>query len=205
MARPSSARAPEVKIWETGTLEEHVSLIQQQMHKGVQDSELRQLTLKVLGARPDDWAEDPRTGETYPIAVAYGQQFILPKVPACAMKDDRCESQAIWDFTVLNVRYVLDPAGYDLFATPKYTLLAGGGDCDDMVILMGAMHRLAGFDHVAARIVSTNGRYWEHVYLLVGYPKTGQPRTWVALDPTVKGAVPGWQYDRIKTHQDFLL
>jgi hypothetical protein len=40
---------------------------------------------------------------------------------------------------------------------------------------------------------------------MVGFPKTGQVRKWVPLDPTVEGAVPGWQYNKIKAYQDFPL
>ena len=196
--------APEVEYWETGNLAEHVALIKKQMHKSLRDPELRQLALKIVGNRPDDYVLDRATGHEVPVAVAWGQAFRLPQVAACGMKNEACESQALWDFTVLNVRYCLDPDGYDLFATAKYTLLAGGGDCDDMVILLGALHRLVGFSGLAARVVSTNGRYWEHVYLMAGFPKNN-PRQWVPLDPTVKGAVPGWQYKHSKAVEDFAL
>lgn len=196
--------SPEIAFWESGNLEEHVALIQRQFKKSLRDPELRQLALKVIGHKPDDYVLDRRTGRQVPVAVAWGEAFQLPQIAACGMKDAKCESQAIWDFCVMNVRYVLDPDGYDMFSTAKYTLLASGGDCDDFVILLGAMHRLVGFQSVVARVVSANGRFWEHVYLLVGFPKS-QPRQWVALDPTVKGAVPGWQFKGITHYQDFPL
>ncbi len=198
------AAAPDVEYWETGNLAEHVSLIKKQLDKSVRDSELRQLAVKIVSHKPDDYMIDHRTGQRVPVAIAWGQAFRLPHLQACAMKDAACESQAIWDFYVLNVRYVLDPEGYDLFATAKYTLLANGGDCDDAVITMGALHRLVGFRGLRARVVSTNGKFWEHVYLMVGFPKAN-PTSWCALDPTVAGAVPGWQYESIKSAEDFIL
>ena len=197
--------AAEVLFWETGNLEEHVALIARQLTRSVKDSQLRQLAVKIVSHKADDYVVDRETGEEVPVAIAWGQAFRLPQLAVCDMKDDVCESQAFWDFYVLNVRYVLDPEGYDLFATAKYTLLAGGADCDDAVITLGALHRLVGFQHLKARVVSTNGRYWEHIYLMVGFPKTGAPKNWIALDPTVAGSIPGWEYNKIKAYQDFPL
>ena len=198
------ARSPEIAFWESGNLDEHVALIQRQFKKSLRDPELRQLALKIVGNKPDDHMTDQRTGKRVPVAVAWGEAFVLPQLATCGMKDAVCESQALWDFAVMNVRYVLDPDGYDMFSTAKYTLLASGGDCDDFVILLGALHRLVGFQSVVARVVSANGRNWEHVYTLVGFPKAN-PTQWIALDPTVKGSVPGWQFKGITHRADYPL
>lgn len=199
------ARSPEVAFWETGSLDEHVSLIRRQVRKSVQDPELRALALKIVAGKADEHIEDPRTRKRVPVAIAWGEAFRLPHVDPCGHKDAVCESQALWNFAVENVRYVLDPDGYDLFATAKYTLLAGGGDCDDFVILLAALHKLVGFSSTLARIVSTNGKWWEHVYLLVGFPKQGGVTQHLALDPTVRGATPGWEYKHITHHADYEL
>jgi hypothetical protein len=159
MAHARARRSPDVKMWETGSLEEHVSLIQKQLRKSMRDPQLRQLAVKVVSGKPDDFVRDHRAGRDVPVVTAWGEAFRLPEVNVCAMKDAYCESQALWDFYVMNVRYVLDPEGFDLFATAKYTLLARGADCDDAVITLGAMHRLIGFQNLMARVVSTNGRY----------------------------------------------
>lgn len=198
------AHQPAVEFWESRNIDEHVELIRRQLHKSVRDPELRQLAVKIVSGKPDDYMIDHATGQRVPVAVAWGQAFRLPTIVKCAMKDEECESQALWDFYVLNVRYVLDPDGYDLFATAKYTLLAGGGDCDDATVTLGALHRAVGFQGVQARVVSTNGKYWEHVYPMIGLPKN-RPTRWLALDPTVKGSTPGWQYPRIKVAEDFPL
>jgi hypothetical protein len=199
------AHSPDVKMWETASLEEHVSLIAKQLHKSMRDPQLRQLAVKIVSGKADDHVYDRRTEEEVPVAIAWGEAFRLPQIKVCDMNDATCESQALWDFYVMNVRYVLDPEGFDLFATAKYTLLAGGADCDDAVITLGALHQLIGFQNLQARVVSTNGRYWEHIYLMVGFPKVGKPKKWVPLDPTIAGAVPGWQYNKIKAYQDFQL
>ena len=205
MSQGRASRTPDVDMWETSSLDQHVSLIAKQLQKSMRDPQLRQLAVKIASGKADDYGLDRRTQQEVPVATAWGEAFRLPQVAVCDMKDAECESQALWDFYVLNVRYVLDPEGFDLFATAKYTLLAGGADCDDAVITLGALHRLLGFQNLKARVVSTTGKYWEHIYLLVGYPKTGAVKRWVPLDPTVKGAVPGWQYDKIKAYQDFPL
>ena len=202
--RESSRDAPEIVFWETDSLDEHVALIKRQLQRSVRDPELRKLVLKIISGRADDYIEDPKTGQRIPIAVAWGEAFRLPLINACTMKDATCESQALWDFVVLNMRYVLDPDGADFFATAKYNLLANGGDCDDYVITLGAMHKLLGFSDVRARIVSTNGKRWEHIYLLVGLPKLN-PTMLVPLDPTVKNVVPGWQYTRVSNFIDYKL
>lgn len=80
----------------------------------------------------------------------------------------------------------------------------GAGDCDDATILVVALHKAAGFRNCRARIVSTDGEYWAHVYGIVGMPRT-QSRELVAFDPTVKGAVPGWEYPRSRAVHDFIL
>ena len=193
---------PQIVFHESRNLDEHVALIKQQVDRSVRDPELRALTLKVAAGKADEWVIDPHTGERIPIAIAWGEQFRLPVVSACGMKDAVCESQAIWNFAVLNIRYVLDPDGFDLFSTAKYTLLANAGDCDDFVIVLCAMHRLLGFAGCAARVVTTDARHWEHIYALVGFPKS-RPTQWVPLDPTVAGVAPGWQYNKTQRWVDY--
>lgn len=145
------ARSPEVAFWETGSLDEHVSLIRRQVRKSVQDPELRALALKIVAGKADEYIEDPRTRKRVPVAIAWGEAFRLPHVDPCGHKDAVCESQALWNFAVENVRYVLDPDGYDLFATAKYTLLAGGGDCfPEGTRLLTDDYRLTPIEHLRA-------------------------------------------------------
>lgn len=124
---PSTAAS--VEIWESASLEEHVSLIQRQFRRSLRDGELRQLAAKIVSNKPDDFTVDPRTGLEIPVVIAWGEAFRLPQAALCGMKDDKCESQALWDFMILNTRYVLDPDGYDLFMTAKRALQSGALDC----------------------------------------------------------------------------
>ena len=47
----------------------------------------------------------------------------------CSARDEMCELTAIWNFWVLNVRYLQDSIGQDTYQTLRATLEAGGGDC----------------------------------------------------------------------------
>jgi hypothetical protein len=129
----------DVAYWETNNLDEHVALIARQIQRSLDDPETRKLAVKIVSSRPDD----ERGGKL--IVTAWGKPHYLPQIEACAPQSDECESTLLWNFLVQNVRYVLDPDGYDLFSTVKHTLAVGGGDCDDMVIVLAALHRALGF------------------------------------------------------------
>ena len=195
----------QVAVWESDDIEDHCALIARQVDRSLADPETRKLAVKIAGHRPDGFVLED--GRQIPIVKAWGLSLYLPDVGAgaCAPKDDKCEVQAVWNFLVANVRYVLDPDGFDLFCTVGKTLEAGAGDCDDFTICFAALLRSLGFANVFARVVSTNGKRWEHVYTMVALPKSGRPRKLVALDPTVSGAVPGWEYDKITHRVDYKL
>jgi hypothetical protein len=191
-------------MWETENLDEHVALIKRQVDRSLEDDETIQLARKIVSGNADGEERGRR------FVRAWGKKLTLPPAQ-CPMRTPdteeavaRCEMTAIWNFGVANVRYVEDPDGYDLFGTVRYILEAGAGDCDDSTILYAALHKAVGFRNVRARVVSTDGKFWEHVYVRIGVPKS-RARELVALDPTVKGAVPGWEYPRSKTVRDFIL
>jgi hypothetical protein len=202
MPRGQSAR---VQYWETDSLEDHVSLIEQQVTRSLRDPVTRELARKIVTGQADNTIN----GE--PVVEAWGKHFLNPSAREGCHEGAVCESSAIWNFTVANVAYVPDPDGYDFFATVRYILIppkgdhrtGPSGDCDDMVILMAALHKAVGFKDLVARVVSVGGQQWEHIYLMVGFPKTGGVKHWVPLDPTVKNAVPGWEYQGVSHTKDF--
>jgi hypothetical protein len=196
--RTGGSRGGEVAYWESNNLDEHVALIARQVQRGLDDPETRRLAVKLVSGR----ADGERDGK--PTVTAWGREYWMPRVDVCVQGNAECEVTVLWNFVVMNVRYVLDPDGYDLFATLKHTLEVGGGDCDDMVIALATLHRALGFANVRARVVSTNAQAWEHVYLMVGLPKTS-PSRFIALDPTVKGAKPGWEYPSSTNKVDYKL
>lgn len=188
----------------TRGLDQHVSIIKRQVDRSITDGEARNLAVALVSGNYD-YARDPRTGEDVPVVRAYGKNFLAPPGPACAPRDEMCEITKIWDFLVLNCRYVYDPAEIDLFATLRETLRAGGGDCDDASIAFAALLGSIGF-RVIARVISTQDDpdTWVHVYPMVGITKDN-PRQWMALDITVAGATPGWQFEHIANYRDFQL
>lgn len=79
---------------------------------------------------------------------------------------------------------------------------SGAGDCDDATVVFGALCKRAGFSTVRARVISVDGEAFGHVYPVVGLPRK-YPTELVPLDPTVRNAVPGWEYEGGKVVQDF--
>lgn len=112
----------------SGNITEHVALIHKQVHKSIEDPELRQLVVKVV-SDSFEWRTNPRSGAQEPYIKAWGKWFKAPPELPCEPRDAECELAKVWNFVVLNVRYVYDPANIDTFATAKETLLSGGGDC----------------------------------------------------------------------------
>lgn len=192
---------PPIEVHQTADLDEHVALIAQQVARSCKDPEVRQLAMKIVNGKPDHWVV--RNGRRWPVVDAWGESFLLPHTN-CKARDAWCEIQAIWNFVVLNIRYVYDPPDYDLFCTVEYTLKAGGGDCDDSCIVFASLLKCLGFSGVGCRIVTTTGASWEHVYALVALEKDN-PSTWIPLDATVDGVLPGWEYPNPLDHRDFYL
>ena len=200
----------DVRDWETkGTLKvgetdlpSHAALIKRQVDRSLEDKETIQLARKIVSGRADK--HDKR--KSY--VIAWGEHYELPPRPELPelMGDHAamCEVMSIWNFWVTNVAYLEDPPDVDQFATVRYSLERRGGDCGWSTVGLSALLKAVGFRNLRARIVSTDGEFYEHVYAMVGVPKTRSTRL-IALDPTVKGATPGWEFSRSRMVQDFIL
>jgi hypothetical protein len=188
----------------TADLDEHVGIIQQQVERSMMDGESRQLAVKIVSGSYD-YERDRRNGEETPVIRAWGRNYVAPPGKVCAPRDEACEVERVWDFMVLNCRYVYDPTNIDTFATLKETLNAGGGDCDDAVIGFAALLGSIGFP-VIGRVISTkaNPEQWVHIYAMVGLPKD-DPTKWIPLDITVAGVKPGWEFPDIANVRDYKL
>lgn len=206
MARLAYAPGTGMRVQQdfTRNLDEHVTHIQAQLCKSIRDGETRQLAVRLVSGSFDTEL-DRRTGQEVEIVRGFGKKFLAPPGPVCRPKDAACEIEKIWDFMVLNVRYVYDPADIDTFATLKETLDAGGGDCDDMTIAFAALLMSIGFP-VVARVISTRDDpgTWVHIYPMVGNKKDN-PTRWIPLDITVEGVRPGWEYPDIAKTRDYFL
>lgn len=94
----------------------------------------------------------------------------------------------------------VEPAGvqkvYDIMVAKTHNFVLANGlivhNCDDQVILLGAMLQSIGYP-IALKVIesvdSTHG--WNHIYLLVGVPPSA-PQRWIPLDPTVSQPM-GWE------------
>jgi hypothetical protein len=189
-----------VAFYDSDDLEGHVSIVQRQVQRSLEDRETRTLANKIVSGRPDLYVEDlPAVmawGMTLQLAPP-GPQFLGPA------KNELDEINQIWNFLVLNVAYKLDPSAFELISTLRLMLEAGEEDCDGSTVAFGALLRARGFQ-VRCRVISTGGSHWEHIYAQVGLPKR-KPTRWVTLDPTVKGATPGWEYADATHRADFKL
>ena len=187
-----------VAAYDSNSLDEHVAVIQRQVDRSLQDPQTHRLARKIMTGRPDGHVRGPK--RDWPVVQQWGDWYYLPELGA-AGDGWREQIRRIWDFVVLNVRYEPDPNGFDLFSTLRYTLSAAEGDCDDMVIAFAALLRPLGYD-VRGRVISVNGKNWEHIYALVQVPRV-HSRYWLPLDTTVPHAVPGWEYEHIRDVRDF--
>lgn len=178
-------------------LDHMIRLIRGQVERGLSDGEARQLAVRIVSGKSE--RTRGRDGELVETVRGFGKNYLAPPGPICAAKDEACEVEKVWDFVVLNIRYVYDTLDRDVYATLKEALDAGGEDCDGLTIAFATLLGHLGF-HVKARVISERPAPDEpvHVYPMVGLAKDN-PTEWVPLDATVAGALPGWQYpDRAK-------
>ncbi len=127
-------------------------------------------------------------------------------------KDYLSEILAVYYWVLDNVRYANDPRTVELVRSPKEILRRlkaalrafGGGwrpslDCDDMVTLLVALFLVLGREvrivTVAFRRITYRGqRQYQHVYIQVREPRSGQ---WIVLDP-VAADTTGTMLKRVK-------
>lgn len=186
---------------ESHNLDGHMALMRRQVDLSLNDPETIQLARKIVSGVVD-YVEHPVTGQRVAVIEAWGERFWAPTLAVCGPKDDACELRALWAFLVQNVRYVYDREDADTFATVKQSLVARAGDCDDATVAFCALARAIGFTQCYARVISTTGEAWEHVYPVIGCPKD-VPQVWVPLDITVAGVAPGWQVPKVAAVRDF--
>lgn len=104
-------------------------------------------------------------------------------------------AQAIHDFIVREIVYVRDQAGVERLQTPDATLRLKSGDCDDMVILSGALLESVGVPTRIKLIGEKSGSY-SHIY--VEYLANNQ---WKSFDPTL-ALYPGYVFPKGKIKAD---
>ena len=139
----------------------------------------------------------------------FAHEWTLETVRGCPTKDDACEINAVFRRLKETVRYAYHPRGLDRFQTLGATLRLRSGDCDNMTVALNTALHILGYA-VGARIVSSDGTAWEHVYGLIGLPRN-DPTYALPLDLTVgpdltpASAVPGFELPlaRMAAWRDF--
>ena len=122
-------------------------------------------------------------------------------------RDYKGQAAALLDFVQHKLYYVNEPG--ERLQDPTYTLKVGYGDCDDLVIVLGALLESVRLPWKVV-ISGTKGRKkvryhagdkfpggekkgynWSHIYLMVGN-RPFTPSKWSYAETTVRGAPLGW-------------
>ncbi len=122
-------------------------------------------------------------------------------------RDYEGQAQALLDFVQNQLYYVNEPG--ERLQDPLYTLKVGYGDCDDLVITLGALLESV---RIPWRVVISGnkgkkkvryhhgdkfpggeekGYIWSHIYMMIG-DRPFVPQKWRYAETTVRGAPLGW-------------
>lgn len=104
--------------------------------------------------------------------------------------DGAAEITTLFDFVRSRLRYVPDPVDTEFVGDALAVLEIGGGDCDDLAVLLGSLLESIGH-RVRVKISSEYpDQDFSHVYLEVFH--SGE---WIPLDPSAPGenVRPGWE------------
>jgi len=98
---------------------------------------------------------------------------------SCKEESEICYSKAFYYF-VRNLKYVSDPER-QYVQSPEETLMGGGGDCEDLTILLAQLFKAI---NIKTRIALT----YDHAFLQIYLPKALSiykvDKEWISLDPT---------------------
>lgn len=110
----------------------------------------------------------------------------------CKTKDFKCEAKSLFEYVRDKVKWIRDVKGFETLQYPHRTLEFGGGDCDDLSILLATLAVAIGIPAAFKAIAAnpTRKSQFSHVYVLLDPFGNGK---WVPADPTVKSASFGWE------------
>lgn len=160
-------------------IDDRVGRLIHEINLGARDPNIRRIVAEVLRGRTrGKWSVPPR---------AWPQ-----------------EVKALYDYTIQNVRYTLDPKDLELFQSPSRSLEMGIGDCDDLTILLGTLLTHAGYPVQIRVIGMRHSNTFSHVYLRVGIPPNS-PRKWISLDPSREDKPMGWEFPahKVGLHREY--
>lgn len=113
-------------------------------------------------------------------------------VRSCPVRRFDCEAEHLFRWVRDNMRWVRDVYGVETLATPIRVLEMGGGDCDELSILLASLYMAIGFP-VKFIAVANNPKYkqsFSHVFVAVDLTGDGD---WVSADPSNPSAEFGWE------------
>lgn len=118
----------------------------------------------------------------------------IEAIRRCPWKNKLCEVGAIFDWLRANIRFTYDPEGAELLQDVDAILLHRSADCDDFVILGGAMLRSVGIPVRLVIIASDPSApdLFSHIYLQAEVA----PGRWIGFDPSVIDSRVGWEPPR---------
>lgn len=149
-----------------GQIEDRIALINYYIQEGKQDAQIRRLASAILNQR-------------------CGDQWCIPE------KDWKAEVEAIFNWVRNNVRYTLDPNELELFQRARRSIENSTADCDDQVILAGAILQAVGYP-LRLVVIDTGRGGYSHIYLQVGLPPVN-PKRWLPFDLTATTEPLGWE------------
>lgn len=137
-------------------------------------------TVSVMHSLIDRGAVDPHVRE---------QALGIVRSAGVGARDSASEIAAVFAWVKANMRFQKDVSGGEYLCSADYLLKTLAGDCDDYVILTGALLKSLG---VPVRITTIAADREEpgrmsHVYL-----EAQSKGEWIPLDGTQARAVPGW-------------
>lgn len=100
-------------------------------------------------------------------------------VYSCRDSNNICYAKAFFYFVRDNIQYVSDPE-HEYIQSPEETLYSGGGDCEDMTILLAMLMKSVGID---SRIVLTSNHAFLEIYLEDAMDSY-KVNDYIGLDPT---------------------
>jgi len=148
-------------------IKQRIGLINRFIQEGRKDPQIRQLVSRIMTA----WC---------------GRGWCVPE------KQWQAEVSAVFYWVRANVRYTLDPYSLELFQRAQRIVQLKMADCDDQVILSGAMLQTIGYPLRIVIIDTGDDSGWNHVYLHVGIPPT-DPTKWISFDLTAIDQPLGWE------------
>jgi len=104
------------------------------------------------------------------------------------LRDTQQVAEAIYTWMVRNINYAADPWNVERIQSPDVTIRQKAGDCDDHAILGACLLQSLGIQ-TGFRIVSRNGRTYDHIYAVYR-----SPQGWKSFDTTV-AKYPGFAFD----------